>query len=181
MKPSITLTVCSFGFLILMASSFLNHLTAQDVPAKKPIEEGVTYQFVEKPAQFPGGEEAMRKYLVEHMKYPEEAREKKIEGIVYVEFVIEMDGEVTNVRVRRGAHPLLDQAAVKIVEGMPHWIPGEQRGRKVRSMFVLPIQFQLSKDAPKTGSQDEKKNTSAIVASISLAIGSIVGLILLLR
>ncbi len=117
-------------------------------PVAKEIEkeEEIIYQFLEAPANFKGGDVEMYKWLEKNLTYPPQARDAGIEGIVYVEFVVERDGSITNVRIK---HSVLgggtEEAAMDAVKKMPKWEPGKQRNRPVRSMFVLPIQFQLAK------------------------------------
>jgi periplasmic protein TonB len=116
------------------------------VEKEEEIEEEIIYQFVEQQASFPGGETEMRKWLAQNLTYPPQAREAGIEGVVYVEFVVEPNGSITNVAIR---HSMLgggtEEAAMEAVKKMPKWNAGRQRNRPVRSMFVLPIQFQLAR------------------------------------
>jgi periplasmic protein TonB len=112
----------------------------------------ITYQYLDESAMFPGGELAMRKWLATHLSYPEDAKRDSISGVVYVQFVVEVDGSLNNITVRKGLHPSLDSVTVAIISQMPPWIPGKLQGKPARSMFVLPIQFQLNthhKSAPK--------------------------------
>lgn len=107
----------------------------------------IIYQIAEEQASFPGGIEELYRYLSHNLKYPEEAREMELEGMVYVEFIVEKDGSITNVRVIHSvAHASLNAAAIEVVKEMPKWLPARQRGKPVRSIFVLPVQFKLSKD-----------------------------------
>ncbi|MBI1222836.1 MAG: TonB family protein [Bacteroidetes bacterium] len=125
-----------------------------DPPKENPIEEkstekdGEVFLFVEQMPEFPGGQQAMYKYIASRAEYSLKAKEQGISGKVYVSFVIEKDGKVSNVQVVRGAHPLLDSAAVKIVKGMPDWKPGMQRGKHVRVKQTLPVIFTLDGDDP---------------------------------
>ena len=84
-------------------------------------------------------------YIAERLKYPEEARKQKIEGKVFVSFVIDTTGLVTNVKVMRGVHPLLDAEAIRVVEALPRWEPAKQRGKKVRVSYTVPVQFSMGK------------------------------------
>lgn len=98
------------------------------------------------PASYPhGGMEGVKKYIAQNLKYPKEAVEKKIEGKVYVQFVISTSGEITNVKVRKGVDPILDDEAVRVVKAMPDWKPGKINGKPVNSTFSLPITFSLRK------------------------------------
>jgi len=80
---------------------------------------------------------------MDHEKYPKEAIEANITGKVFVQFVIEKDGSITNAKIARSASTLLDAEALRIVNNMPQWIPGKQRGKAVRVAYTLPISFSL--------------------------------------
>ncbi len=100
----------------------------------------IIYIVVEEQASFPGGMDSLFKYLSENLKYPEEETSQEMTATVYVEFVVEKDGSITNVRIRHSkAHPSMDNAAIEAVKRMPAWNPGRQRGKAVRSLFVLPV------------------------------------------
>ena len=103
------------------------------------------YLIVENAAEFPGGYEALAEYLSRKVKYPQEAIDARVEGTVLVEFVVEKNGSISNVRVRQAVHPLLDKEAFKAVKKMPRWRPGFQKGKAVRSIFIMPVEFQLAK------------------------------------
>lgn len=105
--------------------------------------EAEIFTVVEEQPAYPGGDEARTKYLMESIKYPEEAKELGIQGRVFVTFVVEVDGSITDVRVLRGIGGGCDEEAVRVVRGMPKWIPGKQRGVPVRVQFNLPIKFTL--------------------------------------
>ncbi len=98
---------------------------------------------VEEAPAFPGGDEARIKYFMENVKYPKEARDKGIQGTVYVNFVVEKDGSVTGVNLLRGIGGGCDEEAVRVVKDMPKWIPGKQRGEVVRVQFNIPVKFVL--------------------------------------
>ena len=121
------------------------------LPQDKPKEETI-YQICDVPAQFPGGLEEYLKFLEKNVKYPAEAKEKKQEGRVVLQMVIEKDGSITNIKVVRSVSPLLDQEALRVIGLMPKWIPAKQKGQAVRSRFTLPIAFNLD------GKSDGNKN-----------------------
>ncbi len=106
--------------------------------------ENTVFFIVEEMPEFPGGEEGLLKFVTENTKYPEVAKEKKIQGKVFVQFVINKDGNVEDVKLAKGVDPLLDEAAMNIVKSMPQWKPGKQRGQNVNVSFVVPINFQLN-------------------------------------
>ena len=99
------------------------------------------FQVVEKMPEFEGGVENMMKFLQQNIKYPEEAKKNGTQGRVIVQFVVEKDGSITDAKVVRNVSPELDAEALRVVESMPKWIPGEQRGEKVRVQFTLPVMF----------------------------------------
>jgi protein TonB len=107
------------------------------------IQEQEIFVFIEDPPEFPGGEEALMKYLTSNLRYPEQAKELDIQGTVFIEFVIEKDGSVTNVVVKRGIGGGCDEEAVRVVKSMPKWKPGKQRGKPVRVSYTLPVRFHL--------------------------------------
>ena len=96
------------------------------------------------PAFQGGGVAAFRDYVQQQMTYPEEAAEKGLEGTSFVKFVVNKEGEVEDVEVIRGSHPVLDQAAVEAIKDSPEWEPGMQRGRKVKVRFTIPMVFKLA-------------------------------------
>lgn len=83
------------------------------------------------------------KFLRDNIKYPQIARESGIQGTVYVTFVVEKDGRVTDIRVLRGIGGGCDEEAVRVIKAMPRWQPGKQRGKPVRVQFNMPIKFTL--------------------------------------
>ena len=93
---------------------------------------------------FPGGMQEMIKFLQQEIKYPEEAMEKKIQGRVVVQFVVNKDGSICNDTVVRSIDPLLDAEAVRVIHSMPNWEPGKQDGQPVRVRFTMPISFKLN-------------------------------------
>ena len=98
------------------------------------------FQVVEDMPTFPGD---INKWLGKNVKYPVIAQENNIQGRVTVQFVIERDGSITDVKVLRGVDPSLDKEAVRVVKSMPKWKPGKQRGKPVRVSYTVPINFRL--------------------------------------
>jgi len=101
------------------------------------------FTVVEEQPGYPGGDEARIRFLQENTKYPEEAKELGVQGKVFVTFVVEVDGSITDVRVLRGIGAGCDEEAIRVVKSMPRWVPGKQRGQPVRVQFNLPIKFTL--------------------------------------
>ncbi len=100
------------------------------------------FQVVETMPAFPGGSPTA--WVNKNIKYPVLAMENGISGKVYIQFVIEKDGSITDVKVARGVDSSLDKEAVRVVKSMPKWTPGKQRGKPVRVAYTLPINFQLT-------------------------------------
>lgn len=98
---------------------------------------------VEKMPEFPGGEEALKKYLAENTRFPEAALQAGISGIVYLSFIIEKDGIVSNVKILRGIGGGCDEMAYKVISEMPRWEPGQQQMKPVRVLFSIPIAFKF--------------------------------------
>ncbi|MBN1767804.1 MAG: TonB family protein [Prolixibacteraceae bacterium] len=101
------------------------------------------FAIVEEMPQFPGGDMALLKYISDHMDYPTIAVENGIQGKVYVYFVIDENGNVTNASIARGVDPSLDKEALRVINSLPKWKPGKQRGKPVKVSYNVPINFQL--------------------------------------
>lgn len=102
-----------------------------------------TYVICETMPEFPGGEEALKKFIAENVKYPEEAVKNKIQGKVFVTFDVAEDGKVTDARIARGVAPMLDQEALRVVNSSPIWEAGKNKGKQVKVSYTIPIQFKL--------------------------------------
>ena len=102
------------------------------------------YLVVESQPEFPGGMAELLKYLQKNIKYPTICQEQGIQGRVVVQFVVNVDGSITDPHVVKPVNPYLDKEALRVVQSMPKWKPGEQRGKKVRVRYPLPITFRLS-------------------------------------
>ncbi len=113
-------------------------------PVEEEEEEAAPFVIVEDMPEFKGGDKALLKYIAEHVVYPEIAKENDIQGTVYVKFVINEKGKVTNVGLLRGVDPLLDKEAIKVIESLPDWKPGKQSGKNVKVSMQVPIKFQLA-------------------------------------
>jgi TonB family protein len=118
--------------------------TEEASKAEQKTSTGNTvFMVVEKMPEFPGGEVAVREYIAKSIKYPEDAKKAGIQGKVYVTFVVDKTGKVVDSRLARSASPSLDKEALRVVETMPVWIPGQQRGENVAVEYTIPIQFKL--------------------------------------
>ncbi len=106
-------------------------------------EEAKVFFIVEDMPEFPGGEMALRQYIANAIEYPVIAQENGIQGKVYVTFVVDKDGSVSDARIARGVDPSLDKEALRVVNTLPKWKPGKQRGKPVRVSYTVPINFVL--------------------------------------
>ena len=124
------------------------------VPGEMEIVEGLignwddttmhnVYNVVEILPQFPGGDNALDKFLQENIVYPKKAREAGIEGRVFVNFVVRENGTISDITVQRSAHKMLSDEVIRVVKEMPRWIPGKQDGEPVNVYFSLPVNFEL--------------------------------------
>ncbi len=106
-------------------------------------EEAQVFYIVEEMPEFPGGELALRKFIGNSISYPVIAQENGIQGKVYVTFVVDKDGSISNATIARGVDPSLDKEALRVVNNLPKWKPGKQRGKPVRVSYTVPINFVL--------------------------------------
>lgn len=122
---------------------FSINLEASNRKVKTEKVRGKIYENVEQMPEFPGGQTELVNFLIKSVKYPRESMEKGIQGKVFVSFVINKKGSVLNTKIERGVDPLLDAEALRVVNSMPKWTPGKEKGRKVAVQFTLPINFAL--------------------------------------
>ena len=101
------------------------------------------YDVAEQMPEYPGGIPAMFEYLMNNLKYPKDAEKQKVEGQVMVVFVVETEGSVSDVKVAKKVFPSLDAEAVRVVQAMPKWTPGKDKGKVVRVQYTLPVSFRL--------------------------------------
>jgi protein TonB len=113
------------------------------VEEEEEEEDAPVFFIVEEMPEFPGGESALHQYIAKSIKYPVIAQENGIQGRVYVSFVINAKGEVTDIKIARGVDPALDKEAIRVIKNMPKWKPGKQRGKPVKVSFTVPINFVL--------------------------------------
>ncbi len=111
---------------------------------EQEVEEAEIFLVVEENPSFPGGDKAYKTYLANNIKYPTMAKESGIEGTVYITFVVEPNGKLSNVAIVRDIGGGCGDEALRVVKNMPKWNPGKQRGKSVRVRFNLPIKFTLN-------------------------------------
>lgn len=136
------------SLIVILLLSF--NSTAQDTTKLKSTEPIVELAEVE--PQYPGGEEAMIKFIQNNVVYPELSKELGEQGTVYVQFIVNRDGSISGVMVIRGVSDLLDAEAMRVIKLMPNWIPGMQKGKTVRVRYTIPINFQID-----YGKKEKKK------------------------
>ncbi len=120
-----------------------NQKAEQPKEEKSEVFEGEIFQIVEEMPSFPGGEAKLMEYIANNIKYPQIARETGIQGRVFVGFVIEPDGSVSNVKLLRGIGGGCDEEAMRVIKSLPKWKPGKQRGKAVRVSYQIPVFFKL--------------------------------------
>jgi TonB family protein len=106
-------------------------------------ENGEVYTVVESNPEYPGGNQAMMKYINAELKYPKKSRRKKIEGAVFVQFTVEKDGTLDDLLVVKGINEEMDNEALRVVKGMPGWKPATSNKKPVKARFVLPIKYTI--------------------------------------
>lgn len=118
-------------------------ITPVQFEEEEEVVEEQIFTVVENEPEFPGGMDALYKYLSQNIKYPQLARENGITGKVYVTFVVEKDGSIANPKILRDIGGGCGAEAIRVVKAMPKWNPGKQRGKAVRVQFNLPVNFNL--------------------------------------
>ncbi len=119
----------------------IEEIIVEEAPEEEVADE--VFQIVENPAEPPGGYAAFYQMVQKRMNYPAQARRMGIEGKVYVQFVVDKDGSLTEVQAVKGIGAGCDEEAVRVIQGMPKWSPPKQRGKPVKQRIILPITFKL--------------------------------------
>lgn len=138
----ILLLLLVFPFVLVAQVQTRPPPVSNDSPVVHPVDGLMEFPDVE--AEFPGGAVAMQEFISENVRYPEEAIEANETGKVFLSFVVEPDGSISMIQVERGAAPLLDKEAVRLMRLMPNWKPGQVAGQAVRTRCYLPINFTLT-------------------------------------
>lgn len=119
----------------------IEEIIVEEAPEEEVADE--VFQIVENPAEPPGGYQAFYEYVAKKLKYPAQARRMGIEGKVYVQFVVDKDGSLTEVQAVKGIGAGCDEEAVRVLQAAPAWSPPKQRGKPVKQRIILPITFKL--------------------------------------
>lgn len=152
--PSKKLCIIPLAALALNASALPKKVSSVTTPGNKNTEivladkkesakNDSIYSDMDELPVFPDGDQACLNWVAKKLKYPPQCQKEKIEGLVIVQFVVEKNGKVSNVKAIKSPHPELAKAAVRTVEKMPKWTPGKVDGKAVRCSLNLPIRFRL--------------------------------------
>lgn len=141
-SKSTTILLLSVMFFIASNTAFSQE-DSTGVDTREDAKEEVIFIDPVLQPEFPGGSIALSKFLQRNIRYPEEAKKNKVQGKVYVKFVVQVDGSISDIKVLRGIGSGCDEEAIRVVEAMPKWKPGEKDGKPVPTEFVLPFSFRL--------------------------------------
>ena len=136
---------------LFISIAFLFTAVLCQAQAKENKSKDGVYFVVEEMPVYPGGDEALRKDLAANIKYPEEAKKAGIQGKVYVTFVVDEQGKVTDAKIARGVDPSLDKESLRVINELKTWSPGKEKGKAVKVSYTVPINYALD------GKPDEKK------------------------
>jgi len=129
--------------LFVMLIALFSVATVNAQTKAKTHTRGKVYEVVEQMPVFPGGIQALMTYLKDNVKYPQEMAEKKIQGRVVVSFIIDKEGNVTDVKVAYSVSKQFDEEAMRVIRAMPKWVPGKQNGKNVNVRYNIPVSFKL--------------------------------------
>ena len=115
----------------------------EEIQSLSASSSGQVYDIAEQMPSFPGGQSALFQFLSKNIQYPKLCEEHGIQGRVICSYIVEEDGSITDVQVRKSVHPSLDKEAVRVIQSMPKWNPGKENGLPVRVRYNLPITFSL--------------------------------------
>ena len=130
---------------LLLAMGALTFSMAAQTAAPSPEDNNIyTSASVQQQAEYPGGQAAMYKWINENIRYPDVAREQGISGKVYVKFVVEKDGSISDIKIVKSPAPSLEKEVIRVLNLMPKWNPAKQNGKAVRVYFNMPVDFKLN-------------------------------------
>ena len=126
-----------------VTEGFVESFVPSPIEGEDEDPENDVYQIVQEMPKFPGGDKELIQFVADHIKYPEEAKKAGTQGRVYVGFIVEPDGSLSDFKVLRGIGHGCDEEALRVAESMPKWQPGMQRGKAVRVQYLIPVNFKL--------------------------------------
>ena len=138
---------------LLLIFVLFSLLTSHEVYA----QEGPVVDFCENEPEFPGGEEAMMKFIQNNIEYPKASVAKGEQGIVYFQFIIYKDGHIDGIKIMRGVCDNLNKEAMRVIALMPNWKAGEQKGKKMNVRYTLPINFRLTDGKEKMTKKERRQ------------------------
>lgn len=142
MKKSVFLV---YGSLVFLFCSLLSIDTYSQ--EKDKVDEDVRiFSIVEEEASYPGGYDALMEFLAKNIQYPEKAKKMGVKGKVFVTFIVEKDGSISDIKVLRDIGYGCGEEVIRVIKLMPKWKPAKQRGKAVRQQFNLPVSFNLDKE-----------------------------------
>ena len=147
------LTACESQLTEMSTDSSISSALSQSAGSKITQWMG---DVVEQQPSYPGGQQALLEFLRQNVNYPEQALKDSVEGRVVLSFVVETDGSITETKVVRSVHPLLDEEALRVAKLMPKWEPGYQNGIPVRVKYNIPVTFKLGE--PSSLPSDKSKD-----------------------
>lgn len=131
-----------------------NALAGQKLQQQLPTKEGnilfilppdsMVYQDVDEMPHFPGGQQKLYRFIQENFVYPHQAVRDSLTGTVYVSFIVRPDGSLSDIKVVKGPYEILNNAAIKLIQRMPHWIPAKKNNKNVSTKLILPIAYRIS-------------------------------------
>ncbi|MFV0590777.1 MAG: energy transducer TonB [Draconibacterium sp.] len=124
-------------------NTVINVAPVIETKEEEEVAEEIFFNIIEEPAEFPGGDRALYKYIHDNVKYPVIAQENGIQGKVYVQFVVDKDGSAVDAKVSRPVDRSLDSEALRVINSLPRFKPGKQRGKAVKVYYTAVINFQL--------------------------------------
>lgn len=135
----------------------INLITTTEQPSDDPKDDDKIYDIVEENAQFPGGVDACYRWLFDQIAYPEECKAKGVQGRVFVQFVVNKDGSISDAKILRSPDDKLSDEALRCVNVMPQWTPAKVKGKIVRSRYILPIMFKCKAEQPEPATSTTSK------------------------
>ena len=149
----------TYSFSIILYFMILCPLTtnAQEEDKSSDKQDDEIFKVVGDAPQFPGGQKARINFIKDNLEYPESALKNGVEGTVYISFVVNKDGSISDAEVLRGIEEKCNKAALEVVKSMPDWEPGRQRGEPVRVQFNMPIPFKLDDEESDKNEKEPKE------------------------
>ena len=160
-------------FTIGVSKTFSERNDYKIMLRKEGADPSKPYDVVEQMPQYPGGHGKLFEYLSKNVRYPKEAEDKCLQGRVIATFVVEKDGSITNAKIVKSIDPALDAEALRVINGMPNWIPGKQNGEPVRVKYTVPVTFRLQGGANIPADKEKYANSLAETVVVGYGNGNV--------